>query len=146
MANQSAVKSINYKKAMRPEAKTLKCPHCGKGINPIYAWSLKSKGEFQCKQCHGYSTIRVRKFLYLAGLAAVVIAAIMLLIFIVTGCNLVWMLPCMLIPFFVFTVMSPFFLRFEKFTPPPKRDKVKTPGKKLSGAFSLETRKAKKKS
>ena len=101
-----------------------RCPHCGKRVNPFLAWGIKSKGEFECGNCGSYSNIRLTKFLYIAGLSAVIIAAILLLVFIFTGCMNLVLLIFMLVPFAVFTVISPFFVRLQK---------IELPGQKRKG-------------
>lgn len=108
------------------------CPHCGKKINPFLAWGIKSKGEFACSNCGSYSNIRLAKSLHLAGLSAVVIAGILLLIFIFTGCMNLPLLILMLVPFFLFTVISPFLVRLEKIELPGQK-------KKTSGAKKQST-------
>lgn len=95
-----------------------RCPHCGKTVNPFLAWSIKSKGEFQCSGCGSYSNVQLAKSLYILGLLTVAVACVLLLIFFFTGCMNLWLLICMLIPFAAFTVISPFFVRLKKISPP----------------------------
>lgn len=117
----SAVKSAQKEKNIRFHLPA--CPHCGKKINPFYAWSLKSKGEYHCNYCGSYSNIRLERFIYWAGLLSVVLAGILLLIFIFTGSNHPIILPLMFVPFVIFTGISPFFVRFEKIEFPKQRRK-----------------------
>ena len=134
------------------------CPHCGKRVNPFLAWGIKSKGEFECSKCGSYSNIRLAKGLYIAGLSAVILAGILLLVFLFTGCMNLALLIFMLVPFAVFTVISPFFVRLQKIelpgqkrkTPPAKKPPVQPPaarpqqsqrsggGRRYSEQFSLE--------
>lgn len=102
-----------------------KCPHCGHSVNPIHAWGIKGKGEYACPECGGYSEIHLSKALYIMGIASVILAGILLLIFIFTGCMGVALLPLMLAPFFVFTVLSPFLIYLRKFEIDPKKIKQK---------------------
>lgn len=91
-----------------------KCPYCGKKINPIYAWGIKSKGEYHCSECGTFANIKLEKFVYAAGLAALIIEALLLLLFIFTGGVIMYLLPLMIVPFLVFTCLAPFGIRFEK--------------------------------
>ncbi len=100
-----------------------KCPHCGKRVNPFLAWSVKSQGEYVCGSCGSFSNIRLAKPLYVMGLIAVLLAAILLLIFFLTGSMNLYLLLLMLVPFLAFTVISPFFVRLEKIAPPSARRK-----------------------
>ncbi len=104
-----------------------KCPHCGKTVNPIHAWGIKGKGEYACPDCGGYSEIRLSKALYIMGIISVALAGLLLLIFVVTGCMAVALLPLMLAPFFVFTVLSPFLIYLRKYEIDPKKIKPQKP-------------------
>lgn len=90
-----------------------KCPYCGKTVNPFYAWSIKGQGEYNCSQCGGFSDVKLAKPIYYLGLGAVILAGIILLIFIFTGSMQLYLLPMMLIPFLIFTAISPFFVRLK---------------------------------
>jgi hypothetical protein len=130
------------------------CPYCGKKINPILAWGIKSKGEFGCPQCGGYSNIKLSRPIYWLGLMAVLAAGILLAIFYITGCMHLQLLLCMLIPFFVFTAISPFFVYLQRILPPgyrPTQQRQSRPGapspkthpaaeRRFTQQFSIEDR------
>ena len=82
------------------------CPHCGKRINPFYAWSIKSKGEFRCDSCGGFSDVKLARPILWMGLFSVIIAAILLLTFMFMGSVHLAFLPVMLVPFFPISVQS----------------------------------------
>lgn len=89
------------------------CPHCGKRLNYFYTWSIKSKGEYLCKSCGQCSDVKLKSPLAVLGWSSVVLAALILLLFIVTGSVFVWMLPLMLVPFLIFTLISPLFVKLQ---------------------------------
>lgn len=101
------------------------CPHCGKGANYFYVWSIKSKGEYLCKKCGNCSDIRLSGALIAMGWGSVLLAAAMLALFILTDCNYIFLLPLMLAPFFVFTVIAPFFVKLRKIGEKKKRSGAK---------------------
>lgn len=118
------------------------CPHCGKRINPFYAWSIKSKGEFRCDSCGGFSDVKLARPILWMGLFSAIIAAILLLIFMFMGSVHLAFLPVMLVPFFIFTVLSPFFVRL---TPTKlvgqKHSTQQKPPQPSTNQFSLEREK-----
>ena len=61
------------------------------------------------------------------GILSVAIAGLLLLIFIVTGCMAVALLPLMLAPFFLFTLLSPFLIFLRKYEIDPTKIKPKKP-------------------
>ena len=118
------------------------CPHCGKRINPFYAWSIKSKGEFRCDSCGGFSDVKLGRPILWMVLFSVIIAAILLLTFMFMGSVHLAFLPVMLVPFFIFTVLSPFFVRL---TPTKlvgqKHSTQQKPPQPSTNQFSLEREK-----
>ncbi len=102
-----------------------KCPYCRKRVNYFYLWGSKGKGEYLCPHCGEYSNIKMRKAIYFLGLAAVILTAIMLAVFLLTGCQLVWLLIIMIIPFAIFTAVSPFFIKLARMPAPMKKKVTK---------------------
>lgn len=102
------------------------CPYCHKKFNPLLAWGIKGKGEFHCPSCGMYSDVRLTKSIRFLGLGAIGVALLLLLIFIFTGSTLVFLLPCMLLPFLVFTLIAPFFVRLRT----TSHNKRRHPGRK----------------
>ncbi|WP_457944038.1 hypothetical protein [Caproiciproducens sp. LBM24188] len=102
------------------------CPFCGKKIGIIGAWILKTQGEYHCTECGGYSNITMSRGIY--PFAAVVILLGMILFvlqFFLINTYSILFLVLQFLPFFVFFLCSPFFVRLQR---PPVRRRPPAPG------------------
>lgn len=91
--------------------KDLKCPYCGKPIGYFTAFSLHNQGEFFCNKCKKESNIKIKKTLLFPFIAAVAVALLILLAFLIfTKRDNLWFMLLIAIPFLVFYGITPFFV------------------------------------
>lgn len=104
------------------------CPNCGKRMNPLVAWLYKTKGEYCCPACGVCSNVVADPKTPGFGAVTVAISVVILLLFLFVfgGMNLLGMI-LLLVPFFLFTLLSPFLVRLQKMPSVPKSVKEQTP-------------------
>ncbi len=91
--------------------KELKCPYCGKPVGYFTAFSLHNQGEFFCNKCKKESNIKIKKTLLFPFIAAVAVALLILLAFLIfTAKDNLWFMLLIAIPFFAFYGITPFFV------------------------------------
>lgn len=106
-----------------------RCPHCGKKVNVIRAWSLRREGEFLCPRCGGISNVIISPLVYLFAVPAVLIGGLVFVLnqMLYGGKISVWFGVLLILPFFLFYVGSAFLVRLKKpvfvkkRVPPPRR-------------------------
>lgn len=101
-----------------------KCPYCGKKLSLPNTWLLKKQGEYICPKCGGISNIVLDRSIYPFAFVAVILGSVF---FIISFINIVefsiWMLLLVILPFFLFFLISVFLVRLKK----PVVRNVKTP-------------------
>ena len=104
------------------------CPNCGKRMNPLVAWLYKTKGEYCCPACGIHSNVVADPKTPGFGAVAVAISVVILLLFLFVfgGINLLGIL-LILVPFFLFTLLSPFLVRLQKMPSVPQSVKEQIP-------------------
>ncbi len=92
-----------------------KCPYCGKGINIIRIWSMKSRGEYMCPRCKGISNIYLSPLIYVVAVLAIAVS-VLISFFEISVWNNVSIMTTIkaLIPFAVFYVVSLFLVYLKK--------------------------------
>lgn len=111
-----------------------RCPYCGKKISLPAAWILKSQGEFLCPQCGGISNVVLDRAVYLLAFLAVLVSAIFFIVsFLHLAAVNLWMVLLVLLPFFLFFLISVFLVRLRKpelhrKPVPPRPDPRQGPG------------------
>lgn len=91
--------------------KDLKCPYCGKPIGYFTAFTLHNQGEYFCNKCKKESNIKIQKTLLFPFIAAVAVALLILLAFLLfTAKDNLWFMLLIALPFFVFYGITPFFV------------------------------------
>ena len=91
------------------------CPYCGKKVNPIVAWTLRTQGEFICPACGGVSNIAIDPVAKALGVLAAVLGVVMFGAGIVMGEGLpIVEIFVIMAPFVLFSILSTFFVRLKK--------------------------------
>lgn len=90
-----------------------KCPYCSKRISYISAYSSRRKAEYVCERCGKESKVVVNRKVVLAFLLSVVISVAIMVGWIFAGLahNPLGIL-LVAVPFIIFTVISPKFVKF----------------------------------
>lgn len=92
-----------------------KCPHCGKKISYPVAWKNKRQGEYICPKCGGICNITLDPLIYLTAFLAVIAGVAVFVLGILNTVNFSFLTPMLLIlPFLLFFLTSPFFVRLKK--------------------------------
>lgn len=116
-----------------------RCPYCGQKISYIGSMFLRKKGEHYCYKCQCTSNIVIHRGLYALASGVCVIAFLIMLLFSMFGDHadlrgILWVF----LPFLVFYIVTPFFIRLEPFN-----DKI-YPQKRAPKPITLSQRKVKK--
>ena len=91
------------------------CPYCGKKVNPIVAWTLRTQGEFICPACGGVSNIAIDPVAKALGVLAAVLGVVLFGAGIVMGEGLpIVEILVIMAPFVLFSILSTFFVRLKK--------------------------------
>ena len=61
----------------RSKIRLPQCPYCGKKVNPIVAWTLRTQGEFICPACGGVSNIAIEPAAKALGVLAAVVGVVL---------------------------------------------------------------------
>lgn len=89
-----------------------KCPYCGKKISYFKAFLIRRRGEHFCKKCKKVSNIHVKKTIWFFFLFVLLMAlAIMGYYTFFTDRENLWFILYAVIPFFIFYLFSPLFIR-----------------------------------
>ena len=93
-----------------------RCPYCGKKISYINSMFLRKQGEYYCYKCQCTSNIVIHRGLYALASIVCVISFLIMLLFSMFGNHedlrgMMWVV----IPFMVFYIAVPFFIRLEPF-------------------------------
>ena len=91
-----------------------KCPYCHRKVSFFGAAILKTKGEHCCSGCNCISNVVINKSIYGIASAAVVLSFLILFIYSMfcDHCN-PWGIVFVLLPFLLFYIIVPFFVRLE---------------------------------
>lgn len=92
------------------------CPYCGKKMSYVGLMLLKRKGEHYCYKCRCTSNVVLSRGLFALASAVCVIGFLIMLLFSMFGDHsdlrgMIWVM----IPFAVFYVSIPFFVKLEPF-------------------------------
>lgn len=108
-----------------------RCPYCGKKLNYLSAWAVKTQGEYRCKKCGGYSDVVLGQGLYALSLLTTAAGAVCFLLAFLKIQELNFFSVLMVvIPFALFFTLSVFFVRLRKIeggAEPPKGVPRKVP-------------------
>ena len=89
-----------------------RCPYCGKKISYFKAFFIRRRGEYFCKKCKKESNIHIKKSIWLFFIVVLLMSlAIMGFYTFFTNKENLWFLLFVLIPFIVFYLFSPLFIR-----------------------------------
>lgn len=90
------------------------CPYCHRKVSYFGAGILKTKGEHSCTGCKCISNVVIHRALYGIGGGAVVISLILvLLLSAYMKHDNIWGIILVLLPYLIFYIVSPFFIRLE---------------------------------
>ena len=89
-----------------------KCPYCGKHVSYPVALLLRRRGEYFCKKCKKDSNVHISRWIWVAIFFTLAISfgVLMYYLFMTDRENLYFILAVM-IPYIVFYLCSPFFVR-----------------------------------
>lgn len=89
-----------------------KCPYCGKHISYFTALSIRRRGEYYCKKCKKESNIHIKKTIWILFFVMLVLALIIMGFYLfMTNRENLWFVLLVAIPFIVFYLFSPLFVR-----------------------------------
>ncbi len=89
-----------------------KCPYCGKRISYFTALSIRRRGEYYCKKCKKESNIHIKKTIWILFFVMLVLALIIMGFYLfMTNRENLWFVLLVAIPFIVFYLFSPLFVR-----------------------------------
>lgn len=90
------------------------CPYCDKPLSYIVAFAEKNQGEYTCDSCNRAANIEFPKKLYILSWICELIAVIILiLLFIFTESKTILSVFLVLVPFLVFYLLVPFFMKLK---------------------------------
>lgn len=89
-----------------------RCPYCGKKISYFKAFFIRRRGEYFCKKCKKESNIHIKKTIWLFFIFVLLMSlAIMGYYTFFTDRENLWFLLFVVVPFIVFYLFSPLFVR-----------------------------------
>ena len=89
-----------------------RCPYCGKKISYFKAFFIRRRGEYFCKKCKKESNIHIKKTIWLFFIVVLLMSlAIMGYYIFFTDRENLWFLLYVAIPFIIFYLFSPLFVR-----------------------------------
>ena len=91
---------------------SIKCPYCGKNVSYPVAFLLRRRGEYFCKKCKKESNVHFSKWVWVAVLFTVLLSLMILVYFLfMTDRENLWYILAVMIPYIIFYLCSPFFIR-----------------------------------
>jgi CXXC-20-CXXC protein len=91
------------------------CPYCGRKVSLLNSWFLKTQGEYKCPKCGGISNVKMDGAAYLFAALAVVLSGVFFTFYILFIKMFSWtFLVLVLVPFFLFYLISVFLVRLRK--------------------------------
>lgn len=92
------------------------CPYCEKKVNPLYAWYLRTQGEYICPKCGGVSNIVLDPLVKVLGVAAILLGVVFFIVAMVDQTDAIPVKYALLIaaPFVLFSIVSAFFVHLKR--------------------------------
>ena len=92
------------------------CPYCEKKVNPLYAWYLRTQGEYICPKCGGVSNIVLDPLVKVIGVAAILLGVVFFIVAMVDQTDAIPVKYALLIaaPFVLFSIVSAFFVHLKR--------------------------------
>lgn len=88
------------------------CPYCGKSVSYFRAFILRRRGEYYCNKCKKESNVHINKTIWVMYFAVLVISLMILGYYLlISDKTNPWFLLYILIPFILFFLFSPLFVR-----------------------------------
>ena len=92
-----------------------RCPYCGKKLSLPSTWLIKKHGEYICSECGGISDIVLDRSIHVFAFLSVLLGTAFFLVSFINIMNFnVWMLFLVILPFFLFFLISVFLVRLRK--------------------------------
>jgi len=89
-----------------------RCPYCGKELNYFQAFMQRKHGEYKCRRCGRNSTVYFSNVFKFAIAVAVLISAVLVVIFIQPKfIQNLWGMLWVAVPFLLLYLATPFFVR-----------------------------------
>lgn len=89
-----------------------RCPYCGKKISYLKAFFIRRRGEYFCKKCKKESNIHIKKTIWIFFIFVLLMSlAILGYYTFFTDRENLWFLLIVVIPFLIFYIFSPLFVR-----------------------------------
>ncbi|MBQ3416562.1 MAG: hypothetical protein IJH32_01830 [Ruminococcus sp.] len=94
--------------------KNCKCPYCGKPLSYFQALLIRKKGEYFCNKCKKDSNIHIKKTIFIPFVFVLIFSLLVLFVFLfMTNRENLWFLLLMIVPFFIFYLITPTFVRLK---------------------------------
>lgn len=92
------------------------CPYCEKKVNPLYAWYLRTQGEYICPKCGGVSNIVLDPLVKVLGVAAILLGVVFFIVAMFDQTDAIPVKYALLIaaPFVLFSIVSAFFVHLKR--------------------------------
>lgn len=92
-----------------------KCPYCGEKVGLLRSWVIKTQGEYKCPKCGSCSNIELDPATYLFAILAIILSALIYLVDMIIERNVSIFTVCyVILPYFVFYLLSVFLIRLRK--------------------------------
>ena len=89
-----------------------RCPYCGKEISYFKGLTIRRRGEYYCNKCKKESNIHINKSIWILFFSALVFSLIILGYYLImTNRENLWFMLFVAIPFLLFYLLSPLFIR-----------------------------------
>ena len=89
-----------------------RCPYCGKEISYFKGLTIRRRGEYYCNKCKKESNIHINKGIWVLFFSALVFSLIILGYYLImTNRENLWFMLYVAIPFILFYLFSPLFIR-----------------------------------
>ena len=89
-----------------------RCPYCGKEISYFKGLTIRRRGEYYCNKCKKESNIYINKSIWVLFFGALVFSLIILGYYLImTNRENLWFMLFAVIPFLLFYLLSPLFIR-----------------------------------
>ena len=89
-----------------------RCPYCGKEISYFKGLAIRRRGEYYCNKCKKESNIYINKSIWVLFFGALVFSLIILGYYLImTNRENLWFMLFAVIPFLLFYLLSPLFIR-----------------------------------
>ncbi len=92
-----------------------RCPYCGKKVNLLRSWAIKTQGEYKCPKCDGISNIELDPAIHILVILAVIVSGLIYAISMLTVKTIsLFAILIMILPYLLFYLLCIFLVRLRK--------------------------------